>query len=195
MDDRLVCPPEFFACVEAGLYRSNALQVVNFAFVRSLGVRTFLYLSPDSLPRGVLEFLTSCGIHVVRGGDTECLCAAPTAISPDSPRSARMEVVHGVEARLGRAGQGGPRDHPGSEPPPPRGGLLVRTPQAPCPLGAFAHVASPHHPHIAQLWRAPDRNGAGLPAPAAGLVPVRHHRRVSPSRGTGEDSILERAVH
>lgn len=48
------------------MYRANFIKRENFEFVRQLGLRTVLVLSPEKLLREVCEFLADGDISVVR---------------------------------------------------------------------------------------------------------------------------------
>ena len=61
-DDELLIPPDNFAMVEPGIYRSGFPAKKNFPFLKSLNLRTILYLCPEEYPETNLSFLT--GIHV-----------------------------------------------------------------------------------------------------------------------------------
>ena len=59
-------PPELFACVESGLYRSNAFQADNFSFIKTLHLKTIVYVSPDMPLKDVYNFIQYEGIQLVR---------------------------------------------------------------------------------------------------------------------------------
>ena len=60
-------PPEAFAIVEPGLYRSSAPYPVNLPYLRRLGLRTAVYLSAE-LPADSLSAEHLPGLRVVHLG-------------------------------------------------------------------------------------------------------------------------------
>ena len=62
----LLTPPDAFGCVEPGIYRSNMLQLANFVFIKTLGLKRVLILSPEKPARPVLTFLEENQIDLVR---------------------------------------------------------------------------------------------------------------------------------
>eukprot|EP00899_Mesostigma_viride_P008065 jgi/Mesvir1/1725/Mv21178-RA.3 len=60
--------PEYFGNVEPDVYRSNALHSHNFTFVRTLGLRTVVYLSPEVPIRQVTQFFEECGTKFINLG-------------------------------------------------------------------------------------------------------------------------------
>jgi tyrosine-protein phosphatase SIW14 len=57
----VLTPPENFAMVDSGIYRSGFPTKKNFAFLRELGIRTVVYLCPEEYPPANAEFLQSIG--------------------------------------------------------------------------------------------------------------------------------------
>ena len=49
---QLVSPPEHFALVEQGVFRSNFFQEENFDFLRNLNLKTAVIMSPLAAPKG-----------------------------------------------------------------------------------------------------------------------------------------------
>ncbi|CAM6038133.1 unnamed protein product [Sphagnum compactum] len=60
--------PDAYGVVEAGVYRSKALEVHNLPFLLHLQLRTVLYLSNDSLVRPVIDFLNNHTIKLMHLG-------------------------------------------------------------------------------------------------------------------------------
>jgi len=52
-------PPENFAIVEKGVYRSGFPTKKNFPFLRHLGIKSVVYLCLEDYPDGNIEFLNS----------------------------------------------------------------------------------------------------------------------------------------
>ncbi|GAA6005224.1 hypothetical protein JCM10207_002903 [Rhodosporidiobolus poonsookiae] len=67
-DDRVLIPPENFAMVSPGLYRSSFPRRANFGFLRSLGLKSVMTLVQDPYPEENLEFLRSEGIQFFQFG-------------------------------------------------------------------------------------------------------------------------------
>jgi len=61
-------PPEMFSIVEPGVYRSSAFSPVHFSFVRSLGLKTIVFLSPEVTIRTMQSFVKDNGIRHVHLG-------------------------------------------------------------------------------------------------------------------------------
>eukprot|EP01116_Phalansterium_solitarium_P002464 TRINITY_DN12510_c0_g1_i1.p1 TRINITY_DN12510_c0_g1~~TRINITY_DN12510_c0_g1_i1.p1 ORF type:complete len:311 (+),score=80.51 TRINITY_DN12510_c0_g1_i1:128-1060(+) len=53
----MLCPPEVFGIVEAGIYRSNSLSPINFTFIKTLNLKTVVQLSPEVPIKPVTTFL------------------------------------------------------------------------------------------------------------------------------------------
>ncbi len=60
----LLIPPSLFAFVHPGLYRSGFPRPVNFNFLRSLKLRSVVYLGLEDYPTEQLEFLNREGIEL-----------------------------------------------------------------------------------------------------------------------------------
>jgi len=61
-------PPERFAMVEEGVYRSNAITTQNFSFIQTLQLKTVLLLSPEMPLRAVTNFLKQEKVQLVQLG-------------------------------------------------------------------------------------------------------------------------------
>lgn len=66
----MISPPENFALVEPGLYRSGLPGPHNFPFVRSLRLRRVIILSPERPLRSITNFFDTHGISVSHTGLT-----------------------------------------------------------------------------------------------------------------------------
>jgi tyrosine-protein phosphatase SIW14 len=64
--------PDAYGVVEAGVYRSKALELHNLPFLLHLQLRTVLYLSNDSLVRPVIDFLNNHNIKLVWLDPSNC---------------------------------------------------------------------------------------------------------------------------
>jgi len=63
-----LCPPSAFGIVEPGLFRSNSLTPLNFPFVKMLGLKTLIQLSPEVPIKAVTTFLEENRIRLVHLG-------------------------------------------------------------------------------------------------------------------------------
>ena len=61
-----VVPPNNFAMVVPGVYRSGYPTPQNFSFLASLGIRSILYLCPEDYPEESMAFLEQSGIQLLR---------------------------------------------------------------------------------------------------------------------------------
>ncbi|KAJ8436690.1 hypothetical protein Cgig2_025520 [Carnegiea gigantea] len=66
--EHLFIPPFNFAMVDNGVFRSGFPDVANFSFLRSLGLRSIIYLCPEPYPEANMEFLKSNGIKLFQFG-------------------------------------------------------------------------------------------------------------------------------
>lgn len=62
---RELCPTNYYGIVEDNIYRSEVPKPINFEYIKSLNLKTFLYLSPETLTRQLKEFLISNKIEEV----------------------------------------------------------------------------------------------------------------------------------
>ena len=65
-----LCPPEKFGIVEAGLFRSDIPSSMNFSFMKTLHLKTVLYLSHDPPPPEASIFFEEEGIDMINLGRT-----------------------------------------------------------------------------------------------------------------------------
>lgn len=68
MTSSVLSPPDAFGRVEDDVFRGAGLQPVNFSFIDTLGLRTLVYLSPDTPHRSVSDFLQQRGIRLLNLG-------------------------------------------------------------------------------------------------------------------------------
>ncbi|KAL6132421.1 hypothetical protein ACLB2K_064664 [Fragaria x ananassa] len=67
-NDDVLEPPINFSMVEDGIFRSGFPQPANFPFLRSLNLRSIIYLCPEPYPEENLEFLRSQNIQLLQFG-------------------------------------------------------------------------------------------------------------------------------
>ncbi|KAK4279161.1 hypothetical protein QN277_016911 [Acacia crassicarpa] len=67
-DEDCFVQPMNFAMVDNGIFRSGFPQPANFSFLKSLGLRSIVYLCPEPYPEESLEFLKSSGIKLHQFG-------------------------------------------------------------------------------------------------------------------------------
>eukprot|EP00658_Telonema_sp_P-2_P009969 TRINITY_DN13724_c0_g1_i3.p1 TRINITY_DN13724_c0_g1~~TRINITY_DN13724_c0_g1_i3.p1 ORF type:complete len:219 (+),score=57.37 TRINITY_DN13724_c0_g1_i3:231-887(+) len=61
-------PPDKFSMVEDGVYRSNAITAANFDFIKRLGLRTVVLLSPEMPLRALTDFLKHQSVQLIELG-------------------------------------------------------------------------------------------------------------------------------
>ncbi|KAF8410784.1 hypothetical protein HHK36_003321 [Tetracentron sinense] len=66
--EELFVPPLNFALVDNGVFRSGFPDTANFTFLQTLGLRSIIYLCPESYPEPNTEFLKSNGIQLFQFG-------------------------------------------------------------------------------------------------------------------------------
>eukprot|EP00123_Amoebidium_parasiticum_P021196 comp63179_c0_seq1/m.47941 comp63179_c0_seq1/g.47941 ORF comp63179_c0_seq1/g.47941 comp63179_c0_seq1/m.47941 type:complete len:209 (-) comp63179_c0_seq1:105-731(-) len=64
----MASPPEAFAIVEPGVYRSNIPYPVHFPFLKQLGLNTVVVLSPERPVRTVTDFFEESKINMIHLG-------------------------------------------------------------------------------------------------------------------------------
>lgn len=67
-EEDLLIPPDNFSMVEPGIYRSGFPGKKNFPFLKSLQLRTVLYLCPEEYPEANLAFLTAAHVQLMQYG-------------------------------------------------------------------------------------------------------------------------------
>ncbi|PPD77957.1 hypothetical protein GOBAR_DD25129 [Gossypium barbadense] len=70
--EELFVPPLNFAMVDNGVFRSGFPDSANFSFLQSLGLRSIIYLCPESYPEANNEFLKANGIRLFQFGIDGC---------------------------------------------------------------------------------------------------------------------------
>ncbi|KAF9376634.1 hypothetical protein CPB97_010678 [Podila verticillata] len=61
----MLTPPEQFGIVEPGLYRSDTLHPSHFPFIRSLGIKTAILLTPELPSRAMSNFFEENNIRLI----------------------------------------------------------------------------------------------------------------------------------
>ncbi|CAB4265186.1 unnamed protein product [Prunus armeniaca] len=65
-DNDVLEPPINFSMVDEGIFRSGFPQPPNFPFLKTLQLRSIIYLCPEPYPEENLEFLRSQNIHLLQ---------------------------------------------------------------------------------------------------------------------------------
>jgi len=68
MNMKQFCPPEVFGIVEADIYRCNSLLPINFPFIKSLGLKAVVQLSPEVPIKAVTTFFQENNIEHIHLG-------------------------------------------------------------------------------------------------------------------------------
>jgi len=63
-----LCPPTVFGIVEPKVYRTNSLYPINFPFIKMLGLKTVVQLSPEVPIKAVTQFLEENNIKLIHLG-------------------------------------------------------------------------------------------------------------------------------
>jgi len=63
--DELIVPPVNFSLVAKGVYRGSYPNVCNFSFLKSLGLKTVLFLGPEDYPAKSARFLQDNNIALI----------------------------------------------------------------------------------------------------------------------------------
>ncbi|GER52910.1 phosphotyrosine protein phosphatases superfamily protein [Striga asiatica] len=64
----LFVPPLNFSMVDYGVFRSGFPDVPNFPFLKTLGLRSIIYLCPEPYPEANVSFLNENGIRLFHFG-------------------------------------------------------------------------------------------------------------------------------
>ncbi|KAL1537298.1 Tyrosine-protein phosphatase dsp1 [Salvia divinorum] len=67
-EDHLFVPPLNFSMVDYGIYRSGFPNSANFPFLKTLGLRSIIYLCPEPYPEDNMQFLNANGIRLFQFG-------------------------------------------------------------------------------------------------------------------------------
>ncbi|KAH6768817.1 Phosphotyrosine protein phosphatases superfamily protein [Perilla frutescens var. frutescens] len=67
-EDHLFVPPLNFSMVDYGIYRSGFPDSANFPFLKTLGLRSIIYLCPEPYPEDNMQFLNANGIRLFQFG-------------------------------------------------------------------------------------------------------------------------------
>ncbi|KAL8205290.1 hypothetical protein R6Q57_008841 [Mikania cordata] len=66
--DELYTPPLNFSMVDNGIFRSGFPDTANFSYLKTLGLRSIVYLCPEPYPEHNMEFLKANRIHLFQFG-------------------------------------------------------------------------------------------------------------------------------
>ncbi|KAK9053304.1 hypothetical protein SSX86_029937 [Deinandra increscens subsp. villosa] len=66
--EELYTPPLNFSMVGNGIFRSGFPDTANFSFIKTLGLRSIVYLCPEPYPEHNVEFLKANRIHLFQFG-------------------------------------------------------------------------------------------------------------------------------
>ncbi|KAK1423967.1 hypothetical protein QVD17_19278 [Tagetes erecta] len=66
--DEYYTPPLNFSMIDNGIFRSGFPDTVNFSFIKTLGLRSIVYLCPEPYPVHNVEFLKANRIHLFQFG-------------------------------------------------------------------------------------------------------------------------------
>ncbi|CAA2955041.1 probable tyrosine- phosphatase At1g05000 isoform X2 [Olea europaea subsp. europaea] len=67
-EELLFVPPLNFAMVDYGVFRSGFPDSPNFPFLKTLGLRSIIYLCPEPYPEANMKFLNANGIRLFQFG-------------------------------------------------------------------------------------------------------------------------------
>ncbi|KAL6567521.1 Tyrosine-protein phosphatase dsp1 [Orobanche gracilis] len=67
-EENLFVLPLNFSMVDCGIYRSGFPDVPNFPFLKTLGLRSIIYLCPEPYPEANVQFLEENGIRLFQFG-------------------------------------------------------------------------------------------------------------------------------
>lgn len=95
MGSMLISPMVAFGLVEKGVFRSNSPGPTDFAFLRTLNLRTVVYLSPERLIKPVLKQFEENGVRFVNLGVDTWRTPVKTTISEELVKDA-LEMILNV---------------------------------------------------------------------------------------------------
>ncbi|KAF6159163.1 hypothetical protein GIB67_032780 [Kingdonia uniflora] len=90
-------PPLNFAMVDNGVFRSGFPEPSNFTFLKTLGLRSIIYLCPEEYPEKNMEFIKSNGIQLFQFGIDPS--KEPFVNIPDEKIREALKVVLDVRNR------------------------------------------------------------------------------------------------
>ena len=61
----MLFPPQSFAAVEDGIYRSGFPTELNFSFIETLNLKSVIILSSESVDDSFVYFLESCEVQII----------------------------------------------------------------------------------------------------------------------------------
>ncbi|KAG7580424.1 Atypical dual-specificity phosphatase Siw14-like [Arabidopsis suecica] len=88
----VLAPPSNFSMVEDGIYRSGFPRPENFSFLKTLNLRSTIYLCPEPYPEENLQFLEANNIKLYQFG-IEGKTDPPTAMPKDTVLDALRVLV------------------------------------------------------------------------------------------------------
>ncbi|OAP06061.1 PFA-DSP3 [Arabidopsis thaliana] len=94
----VLAPPSNFSMVEDGIYRSGFPRPENFSFLKTLNLRSIIYLCPEPYPEENLKFLEANNIKLYQFG-IEGKTDPPTPMPKDTVLDA-LKVLVGKESTL-----------------------------------------------------------------------------------------------
>lgn len=97
----LLVVPDAYALVSPGIHRSGALTPASFPFVRSLGLKSVLLLSPEPPSRLLLSFLDDSGIAHRTAHQSLSLTGMPLFSSPGQGANGSYSPVPGEALKAG----------------------------------------------------------------------------------------------
>ncbi|KAG0088984.1 hypothetical protein BGZ93_010085 [Podila epicladia] len=106
----MLTPPEQFGIVEPGLYRSDTLHPSHFPFIRSLGIKTAILLTPELPSRAMSNFFEENNIRLI----DLALGSWKNSSSSNNNNSSAATDGQGQGASSGGGGSGGGEGTSGS---------------------------------------------------------------------------------
>ncbi|PIN06306.1 Protein-tyrosine-phosphatase [Handroanthus impetiginosus] len=67
-EENHIVPPINFSMVDYGIFRSGFPDIPNFPFLKTLGLRSIIYLCPEPYPEANMEFVKENGISLFHFG-------------------------------------------------------------------------------------------------------------------------------
>ncbi|WCJ20133.1 Phosphotyrosine protein phosphatases superfamily protein [Euphorbia peplus] len=90
-EEEMLVPPLNFAMVDNGIFRSGFPDSANFTFLRSLSLRSIIYLCPEPYPQPNNHFLNLNGIRLFHFGIE--MCKEPFVNIPDDAIREALKIV------------------------------------------------------------------------------------------------------
>lgn len=86
--DDVLIPPANFSVVEDGIFRSGLPNPSNFGFLKTLNLRSIIYLCPESYPEENMSFINANNIKLFQFG-----IEGKTDPSESAPKNAILEAL------------------------------------------------------------------------------------------------------